>query len=138
MNRIKARIQKEPIDVKSLIEATRNADSGAIVTFQGTVRRFSVDTEVSSLHYEAYEEMALKKMDEIMKDTVSKFSVLDVNIIHRIGDVNLKEDSVAIVVSSPHRKEAFQACEFVIDSIKESVPIWKMDITPEGRKIWHE
>lgn len=137
MESIKSRIQSEPIDINSLIETTRNVDSGAIVTFQGSVRRLSGSVEVSSLYYEAYEEMALEKMNEIMKEAVSKFNVTDINIIHRIGDVKLMEDSVAIVVSSPHRKEAFEACEYIIDSIKTTVPIWKMDVTPEGKRTWH-
>ncbi|AKA47899.1 hypothetical protein IX51_01015 [uncultured archaeon] len=132
-----ARIQKERIDLSDLIESTRNADSGALVTFQGTVRRFSGDTEVVSLHYEAYEDMALKKMNQIIKDTVDRFGVNDVNVVHRIGDLSLTEDSVVICVSSEHRGDAFKACRHVIDTIKTEVPIWKQDIIASGGKKWH-
>lgn len=132
-----ARIQKEKIDLNSLIESTRNVESGALVTFQGTVRRFSGETEVSSLHYEAYEEMALKKMNEIIAEAKEKFGVTDINVIHRIGDLALTEDSVVICVSSAHRDDAFRACRYVIDTIKKDVPIWKQDIESTGGKKWH-
>lgn len=132
-----ARIQKGRIDVNELIESTRNPDSGAIVTFQGTVRRFSGDTEVSALHYEAYEDMALKQMNAIMSESKEKFRASDINIVHRIGDMGLAEDTVVICVSSAHRADAFAACKHIIDEIKEKVPIWKQDITASGGKKWH-
>lgn len=132
-----ARIQKERIDVQALIEATRNPESGALVTFQGTVRRFSGDTEVLSLHYEAYESMAMKQIEGIMKEAIDKFGLMEINVIHRIGDMELTEDTVAICVSSPHRDDAFKACRFVIDEIKTKVPIWKQDIPVGGDRKWH-
>ncbi len=131
------KIQEGKIDLQELIDMTRNAESGALVTFQGTVRRFSGDTEVTSLHYEAYEDMAVKKMKRILDEAREKFSVMDINVIHRIGNIPLTEDSVAICVSSEHREDAFKACKHVIDSIKTDVPIWKQDIVPNGEKKWH-
>lgn len=132
-----ARIQTEKIDVEALIEQTRNVDSGALVTFQGTVRRFSGDTEVVSLHYEAYEDMALKKMNGIISEAREKYGLNDVNVVHRIGDLGLEEDSVVICVSSAHREDAFKACKHIIDAIKTDVPIWKQDVTDSGEKKWH-
>lgn len=132
-----ARIQKEKIDVGAMIESTRNPESGALVTFQGTVRRYSGDVEVVSLHYEAYQEMAIRRMEKIISLARDKFGVEDINVIHRIGDMELTEDTVVICVSSAHRADAFSACRYVIDSIKEDVPIWKQDITSEGEKKWH-
>lgn len=132
-----AKIQKEKIDLEKLIDSTRNPDSGALVTFQGTVRRFSEDTEVVSLHYEAYENMAISKMEDIIGQAKEKFGVNDINVIHRIGDLSLTEDSVVICVSSAHRDDAFKACRFVIDAIKTDVPIWKQDIIASGEKKWH-
>lgn len=132
-----AKIQKEKIDIQELIDMTRNVESGAIVTFQGTVRRFSGETEVVSLHYEAYEDMAIKKMNGIMEGARKEFGVRDINIIHRIGDMGLTEDSVVICVSSAHREDAFKACKYVIDMIKTDVPIWKQDIVSSGEKKWH-
>lgn len=135
--RMEVRVQKEKIDLSSLIESTRNPESGAMVTFQGTVRRFSGDTEVVSLHYEAYEEMAVNKMNQIITQAKDKFGIIDINVIHRIGDLGLTEDSVAICVSSEHREPAFKACKYVIDAIKQDVPIWKQDIVQSGKKKWH-
>lgn len=132
-----ARIQSERIDVNELIDMTRNTESGAIVTFQGTVRRFSGDTEVTSLHYEAYEDMAMKKLETILRETKDRFGVTDINVIHRVGDLSLTEDSIVICVSSAHREDAFKACKYVIDTIKTDVPIWKQDITDSGEKKWH-
>lgn len=131
-------ITEAPIDVPALIERTRNEDSGAIVTFQGTVRRHSGELEVESLTYDSYREMAEKTMEAIVKEAVDRFEVTMINVVHRLGNVKLKEDSVAVCVSSPHRKDGFRACEFVIDEIKTRVPIWKMDITPKGEKSWRD
>lgn len=132
------KITDEKIDVEGLITRTRNENAGAIVTFQGTVRRFSGDLEVRSLVYDSYREMAEKTIKEIVGEAEQKFSVLDINVIHRVGEVGLTEDSVVICVASAHRKDAFSACEYVIDEIKTRVPIWKMDVQPEGRKEWRD
>ncbi|MCL4335665.1 MAG: molybdenum cofactor biosynthesis protein MoaE [Candidatus Thermoplasmatota archaeon] len=132
------RIQEEPLDLEELIQATRNTEAGAIVTFQGTVRKYSGSMEVTSLIYESYKEMALNVIQTIVDEAKDKFGVLEVNVLHRIGTVNIKEDSVAISVSSAHRKEAFKACEYIIDSIKEKVPIWKKDVKPGGEAKWRD
>lgn len=131
-------ISDAPINIDELIQKTRNPDAGAIVTFQGTVRRFTGDLEVESLIYESYREMAERTIMSICRDAVEKFGVTDINVVHRIGKVLLTEDSVAICVSSPHRKDAFLACEYVIDTIKEKAPVWKMDVTPNGKKHWRD
>ncbi len=132
------RVQDEPIDFQSLINSMRNAEAGAIVTFLGTVRNRSGDMPVAGLFYESYAEMAEKSIREIIDEAIDRFSVIDVSVIHRIGRLDLTEDSVAVCVSAPHRKEAFRACEFVIDRIKESVPIWKKDIGVDGKEIWRD
>ncbi len=131
-------ITRSPLEINELIEQTRNENAGALVTFQGTVRKMTGDLEVESLTYDAYVEMAVKKMEEIVAAAKETFDIIDINIIHRIGNVKLTEDSVAICCSSPHRKEAFRACEFVIDQIKANVPIWKKDVTPEGKSRWRD
>ena len=130
-------IQKNKINVEELIEKTRSEKAGAIVTFQGTVRKFTGSTEVKSLFYESYSEMATKLIRTIIDDAINKYKILDVNVIHRIGEIGLGEDSIAICVSSEHRKEAFLACEYVINTIKERAPIWKKDILPSGGSQWH-
>ncbi len=131
-------ITDAPIDIKLLIEKTRNPDAGALVTFQGTVRRMTGDLEVDSLIYESYRDMAIKTINEIINEAMGKHDILEINVVHRLGTVGLTEDSVAICCSSPHRKEAFRACEYVIDEIKTRVPIWKKDVPREGPPRWRD
>ena len=132
------RIQEEPIDYGDLIEKMRNESAGAIVSFLGTVRNTSVNLKVSGLEYSSYREMALKMIGEIAEEAVEKYGITDYAIVHRLGKLGLKEDSVAVCVASPHRKEGFRACEFIIDSIKEKVPIWKKDIVEGGEEKWRD
>ena len=132
------RIQEEPIDYGDLIEKIRSESVGAIVSFLGTVRNTSVNLKVSGLEYSSYREMALRMMGDIAEEAVKKYGITDYAIVHRLGRLNLKEDSVAVCVASPHRKEGFRACEFIIDSIKEKVPIWKKDIAEGGEEKWRD
>ena len=132
------RIQEEPIDYGDLIEKIRSESVGAIVSFLGTVRNTSVNLKVSGLEYSSYREMALRMMGEIAEEAVKKYGITDYAIVHRLGRLNLKEDSVAVCVASPHRKEGFRACEYIIDSIKEKVPIWKKDIAEGGEGKWRD
>lgn len=131
-------ITDSPIDISLLIERTRNMEAGALVTFQGTVRRMTGDLEVESLTYEGYREMAIKIIEEIVSSAMKEFDVIEINVVHRLGNVKLQEDSVAICCSAPHRKDAFRACEFVIDQLKTKAPIWKKDITPDGGSAWRD
>ena len=132
------RIQEEPIDYGDLIEKIRSESVGAIVSFLGTVRNTSVNLKVSGLEYSSYREMALRMIGEIAEEAVKKYGITDYAIVHRLGRLNLKEDSVAVCVASPHRKEGFRACEYIIDSIKEKVPIWKKDIAEGGEEKWRD
>lgn len=134
---MEARIQNEAIDVCSMVESVRNEESGAIVTFQGTVRRMSGEVEVKSLFYESYKEMAESKLQSILKEAIDLYELADAVAVHRIGEVGLKEDSVVVVAASAHRSNAFRGCEYIIDRIKAEAPIWKMDITEKGERIWH-
>lgn len=132
------RIQDEPIDYNDLIEKMRDESVGAIVSFLGTVRNTSANLRVSGLEYSSYREMALKMMGEIAEEAVKKYGITNYAIVHRIGRLSLKEDSVAVCVASPHRSEGFRACEFIIDSIKEKAPIWKKDIAIGGEEKWRD
>lgn len=131
-------IQKEKIEPADVINSLRSPEAGAIVTFQGTVRRFSGDIEVSRLYYEAYREMAEKSIKQIADEAKDRFGIIDYSIIHRIGDIDLMEDSVIVSVSSEHREQAFSACKFIIDRIKSETPIWKKDIAVTGKAIWRD
>lgn len=135
---MKISVQKEKIEVADTIESLRTPEAGAIVTFQGTVRRFSGDIEVTRLYYEAYREMAVKSIKQIADEAKERFGIIDYSIIHRIGDIDLTEDSVIVSVSSEHREEAFSACKFIIDRIKNETPIWKKDIAVSGEATWRD
>ena len=132
---VSVEIGKARIDVAQLENLVAGADSGAVVTFVGTVRNENVGRRVLRLEYEAYEPMALKEMRTLAYEAASKFRVARVAISHRVGILEIGEASVAIAVSAAHRAEAFDACEFLIDRIKEIVPIWKKEHF-EGGEIW--
>jgi molybdopterin synthase catalytic subunit len=126
----------DPIDHVALTESVRHAHAGAVVTFLGTVRDWTGDLHTVALEYEAYPAMAEKKLAEIEADTRARWSVIELAMIHRLGRLAVGEISVAIAVSCPHRADAFEACRHAIDRLKELVPIWKKDITPEGSSEW--
>lgn len=126
------RIVEGPIDPQALIEAVRSDADGAVALFLGVARRWSRGREVVHLEYEAYPEMATRKMEEIAQEARLKFGVERVAILHRVGKLEIGEASVGIAVASPHRAEAFQACRYLIDRLKEVVPIWKKEVWSDG------
>jgi molybdopterin synthase catalytic subunit len=132
------RITEAEIDVSSLIEEVKDKSSGGIVIFLGTVRDFSEAGKVREIEYEAYDEMALKKMKEIIAYSKEKWPLRKVRLVHRKGKLSLGEVSVAIAVSAPHRKEAFEACRYIIDTVKGEVPIWKKERLEDGKERWVE
>jgi len=130
-----ARIVHQPIDVAALEGSVTEPAAGAIVTFVGTTRDNSAGRRVVGLEYEAYEPMALREMEKLVAQAHSRFGLLRAAVIHRIGRLEIGEASVAIAVAAAHRAEAFEACRFLIDRIKESVPIWKKEFF-EGGEVW--
>lgn len=128
------RIVDRPIDVQSLAAEVLSDHDGALCTFQGVARRFSRGREVVHLEYEAYPEMAERKMAEIGDELLVKFGVQRVAIHHRTGVLAIGEASVAIAVASPHRGEAFRACQYAIDRLKQTVPIWKKEVWSNGEQ----
>jgi molybdopterin synthase catalytic subunit len=134
---VKYEITREPLDPQSLLDAVRSDECGAIVTFLGVVRVMGDgDRPVDGLAYEAYPEMALPEMRAIGAEASSRFGEARVAIAHRIGDLALGEVSVAIAVASKHRAVAFDACEYVIDELKQRVPIWKRENYRDGETRW--
>ena len=131
-------ITEEEIDVNSIIEEVKDNSAGGIVIFLGTVRNFSEAGKVRVIEYEAYNEMALKKMKKIIAYSKAKWPLRKVRVVHRKGKLSLGEVSVAIAVSAPHRKEAFEACRYIIDSVKGEVPIWKKERLEDGKERWVE
>ena len=128
------KIVNAPIDPATLTAEVLTDADGAICTFQGVARRYSRGREVVHLEYEAYPEMAERKLAEIGDELRVKFGVERVAIHHRTGVLAIGEASVVIAVASPHRKEAFAACQYAIDRIKQTVPIWKKEIWSDGQQ----
>src|SRR5262249_39675913 len=124
-----------PIDVEQLEEEVANPAAGAIVTFAGTTRRDNVGRRVLRLEYEAYEPMALSEMRKLAREAGQQWEIIRIAIRHRVGVVEVGEISVAIAVAAAHRAEAFEACRFAIDRLKEIVPIWKKEYF-EGGEVW--
>jgi len=123
------------IDVAALERAVADPAAGAIVTFVGTTRQDNAGRVVIRLEYEAYEPMALSEMRKLAREAGDRWKIVRVAIQHRIGFVDIGETSVAIAVSAAHRAEAFEACRFAIDRLKEVVPIWKKEYF-EGGEVW--
>jgi len=130
-------ITEKPIDVNKLLNDVSDQSSGACIVFTGTVRDHNKQDKVSKLYYEAYQEMAEKILQEIENEIHAKWKINKFIAIHRTGTLKVGEVSVAVAVSSEHRKEAFKACKFGIDSIKEKAPIWKKEFAESGAE-WLE
>ena len=131
-------LTQSPIDYHALTESVRRPGCGAVCLFLGTVRDLTGDDVTTFLEYEAYPPMAEKKLAEIEAEVRRRWPVGDVAIIHRLGRLAVGEISVAVAVSSPHRAEAFEAGRYAIDTLKQVVPIWKKDISPDGSTAWGE
>ena len=124
----------DPLNPEKITAPVRRDTNGAVVTFLGATRNNFQGKQVITLEYEAYEEMALKKLGEVREELQAQFDLEDIAISHRIGTVPIGEISLVVAVASPHRKEAFQACQMAVDRIKEIVPIWKKEVYEEGSR----
>ncbi len=138
------RITSKEIDVESILQ-TRDNDSsnpdgsvGATVIFIGTVRNFSDNGQVEGMTYEAYIGMAEERIKNIETVVKKMWDIKKIKIIHRIGELAVGEKSIAIAISTSHSKDAFTACQFILDKIKHDVPIWKNERLPDSRAKWVE
>ncbi|HEY1483249.1 MAG TPA: molybdenum cofactor biosynthesis protein MoaE [Candidatus Acidoferrum sp.] len=131
----KLELVKSPINFDGLLRFVRAEKDGAIVTFDGFVRNESHGRTTEYLEYEAYEAMALTKMQEIATDLHDKFAIHRLAMVHRLGRLEIGETSVFIAVSAPHRAAAFDACRYAIDALKKTVPIWKKEYFADGA-VW--
>ena len=129
-------LTSDPIDYHTLTERVRRPGCGGVVLFLGTVRDRTGDQLTSALDYEAYPGMAEKMLSQVEAETRASWPVGDIALVHRLGQLDVGEVSVAVAVSCPHRVEAFEACRYAIDRLKEVVPIWKKDIGPDGQSDW--
>jgi molybdopterin converting factor subunit 1 len=130
-----AAIVHHAIDTQALLDKIKQPDDGAAVVFEGVVRNHTRGRRTLYLDYEAYPEMALKQMELLAQQALSRFPIRDVALAHRVGRLQIGETSVAIVVASAHRTAAFEACRWLIDTLKRTVPIWKKEYFEDGA-VW--
>lgn len=124
------------IDHAGLLEQVRSNRAGAVCLFLGTVRELTGDRRTASLDYQAYPEMARKTLERLEREARARWPVEELAIVHRVGHLELGAVSVAVAVSSPHRRDAFEACQWLIDTLKEVVPIWKQENWADGTSEW--
>lgn len=129
-------IVESAIDTDLLLQQVSNHQTGAVVLFLGNTREFTGDKQTTYLSYECYPKMARQKLSELRTQAIERWNLVDVAIVHRIGQVDLGETSVAIAVSSEHRKPAFEAGNWLIDTLKQVVPIWKKEVWSDGSSEW--
>jgi molybdopterin synthase catalytic subunit len=131
------KVQREDIGIAAVLDSVKGPESGGVVTFIGTVRDNAKGRRVAKMDIEVYESMALKQLEIITDEAIEKFGVHKVSVAHRYGELLVEDNIVYIAVAAGHRKEAFKACQYVIDELKQRVPIWKRETTPEG-DFWVE
>ncbi len=128
-------LTNDPIDIPALLRAVHHPQAGGVVVFLGTVRDNARGRRVHHLEYEAYETLALHELTRVADEAAARWPLLGVGIAHRLGRLDVGEVSVAVAVSAPHRREAFEASRFAIDTLKQTVPIWKKEVW-EGGEVW--
>ena len=126
----------DEIDYTTLTESVRSDQAGAVVLFLGTVREMTNGRQTTTLDYDAYPEMAEAKIAELIDEAREKWPIEQVGIIHRLGHLQLGDISVAVALSCPHRRQAFEAGRFLIDELKVRVPIWKKENWADGTTEW--
>ncbi|MCE2998087.1 MAG: molybdenum cofactor biosynthesis protein MoaE [Cyclobacteriaceae bacterium] len=125
----------QPLDINQITQLAHSPDAGAVNVFVGTVRANTQAKKVMRLEYEAYEPMAVSEIQKIVDVAKLKWPVKKIAVSHRVGILTVGEVAVVVAVATPHRKESFEACQFIIDSLKQTVPIWKKEIF-EGGEEW--
>lgn len=126
----------DPIDSAAVLEQVQSPLAGAVVLFLGTTRAVTGDRRTASLDYECYPEMAERKLRELEAEARQRWSLCECAIVHRLGHLEIGEASVAVAVSSPHRLAAFEAGQWLIDTLKQVVPIWKCENWADGSTEW--
>ncbi len=129
---IELKISNQALDLLSCLEISKDLESGGVATFIGSVRNNTKGKEVVRLEFECYEPMAIKEMKKIAESAIAKFAVRNVVIHHRIGVLYPGDVAVIIVVNDGHRESVFDACRYIIDTLKETVPIWKKEVFEDG------
>ncbi len=130
-------ITHEPLDRAALVAAVADTSVGGIVVFEGVVRNNARGKQVRYLEYDVYPEMAIAQIREIVAEAEKRWGAERVAVVHRVGRLEIGEASVIVVVATPHRGEAFEACRYIIDTLKTTVPIWKKEVATNGEE-WVE
>ncbi len=128
-------ITTKAIDIQAVINAATSTKAGAIDVFIGTIRDNSLEKNVVKLEYEAYDSMAILKLQELVNEASKQWPVVKAAIVHRKGILEIGDVAVVIAVSTPHRAESFAACQWIIDNLKKVVPIWKKEFYSDGA-VW--
>lgn len=134
---VRVELVRAPIEADRLVTEVKDASDGAVVVFDGIVRNQTKGRATLYLDYEGYEEMAIKQLNLLAQQALEKFPVRHVTIVHRLGKMEITESSVLIVVASAHRGAAFDACRWIIDTLKTTVPIWKKEFFADGAE-WRD
>jgi len=132
LNSVRLQTEDFSVDQELLALRTSSQRMGGIATFVGCTRDFSEGREVSEISFDAYDSMALAEMKLLRDEAIAKFKLLDARIVHRVGVVPAGEQIVLIATGAEHRAPALQACHWLIDELKQRVPIWKKEVTPQG------
>jgi len=130
-------IQSEPLSVDALLRVVEGPEMGGVVTFVGRVRDHARGQEIDHLEYEAYEPMARKELAGILAAASERWPDARVAVSHRLGRLEIGDAAVVVVAAAPHRAEAFDACRYTIDTLKQRVPIWKKEFATSG-SYWVE
>lgn len=131
-------IDEEHLDVEAVSDFLRVEEAGGVDIFLGTTRRWTSGRETVLLEYECYEAMALSEMRRLLREADDRWPISRACLLHRTGEVPLRETSVIVGVSTPHRDAAFAACRYLIDALKQRVPIWKRERFADGTTEWVE
>ena len=126
----------QPIETDKVLASVQSDRAGATVLFVGTTRQFTDDKETLQLDYECYEQMAIKKMQQLRDQALDKWPIIECSMVHRVGRVKLGESSIAVAVSTPHREASFEAARWLVDTLKKQVPIWKREYWADGSQEW--
>jgi molybdopterin synthase catalytic subunit len=135
-DRALVRVSADPLSVDGALAFVADPAAGGTCVFVGTVRDHSTAGDVTGLRYEAWDELATRRLDEIVAELFEKWPVRRVAILHRTGDLTIGDASVVIACSAPHRADAFEACRHGIERLKEDVPIWKKEALVSGEARW--
>lgn len=131
-------LTREPIDPNWAADHCRNPHAGALVTFEGVVRDHNEGQAVAGLEYECYEELALAEGTRIVNEALARFDITHAACVHRAGTLAIGDTAVLVCASAAHRGDAFAACEYIIDTVKQHVPIWKKEHYTAGGAAWIE